>query len=125
MTSEPVLSYYDPQRELNLQCDSFKTGLDAALLQTGRPIAFASRALIDTETRYGQIERELLAVVFGLETFHQYTYGQNVIVQSDHKPLEIIKKTAVYTEVLREDTAAIAEVLNKTRVPPWQGNVFS
>ena len=53
------------------------------------PIA-ASRALTDVESRYAQIEKELLAVVFGLERFHLYTYGRPVNVQSDHKQLEII-----------------------------------
>ena len=101
VTSEPVLSYYDPQRELALQCDSSQTGLGAVLLQTGRPIAFASRAHTDTEIRYTQIEKELLAVVFGLEKFHQYTWGQDVIVQSDHKPLEIIMKKLLHTALKR------------------------
>jgi hypothetical protein len=34
--------------------------------------------------------------VFGLEKFHQYTYGQEVKVQSDHKPLEIIMKKPLH-----------------------------
>ena len=85
VTSDPVPNYYDSQRKLTLQCDSSKTGLGAALLQTGRPIAFASRALTDTETRYAKIDKSLLAVVFGLERFHQYAYGQDLIIQRDHK----------------------------------------
>ena len=39
---------------------------------------------------YAQIEKELLAIVFGVERFHQYTYGRRVVVDSDHKPLETI-----------------------------------
>jgi len=73
--TSPVLKYYDPKEELTLQCDASLTGLGASLLQNGQPIAFASRALTDVETRYAQIEKEMLAVVFGLERFHQYTYG--------------------------------------------------
>lgn len=38
------------------------------------------------ETRYSNIEREMLAVVFGLEMFHHYIWGH-----SDHKPLESIE----------------------------------
>ena len=45
-------------------------------MQDGQPIAYASRALLDAERRYAQIEKELLAVTFGLERFHQYTYGR-------------------------------------------------
>ena len=34
----------------------------------------------------------MLAVVFALQTFNQYVYGQTVTVQGDHKPLEVIAK---------------------------------
>ncbi|CAB3981308.1 Hypothetical predicted protein [Paramuricea clavata] len=37
-----------------------------------------------------QIEKELLAIAYGTERFHQYTYGRLVPVESDHKPLEVI-----------------------------------
>ena len=40
--------------------------------------------------RYAQIENEMLAIVFSLKKFHQYTYGRHVKIQSDHKPLESI-----------------------------------
>ena len=65
-------------------------GLRVALLQKGKPIAFASKALTGPETRYANIESELLAVVFGCERFYSYLYGQSVTVESDHKPLESI-----------------------------------
>ena len=75
-----------------IQCDASEKGLGAALLQEGQPTAFASRALIDTETRYAQIEKEMLATIFAAEKFDQYTFGHSVTVQSDHKPLESILK---------------------------------
>ena len=90
-TKAPILKHYGPTEELTLQSDASQTGLGAVLTQNGQP--HASRALSDTETRYAQIEKELLSVVFGLEKFHQYTHGQKVKVQTDHKLLEaIIKK---------------------------------
>ena len=93
VTTAPVLSlYYDPKAELEIQCDASQKGLGAALLQKGKPIAYASRALTETETKYTQIKRELLAIVFSMEKFHQYTFGCKVIVRSDHKPLESILK---------------------------------
>lgn len=86
----PVLKYYCPDEELTVQCDASDSGLGAALMQKGKPIAFASRALSQTERGYAQIEKEFLAMVFSVEKFHQYTYGRKVTVQSDHKPLETI-----------------------------------
>ena len=82
VTSKPVLKYYDPKLELTLQIDASETGIGAAILQDNQPIAYASRTLTDTETRYAQIEKELLSVVFGLQKFHQYTYGRKVYVTS-------------------------------------------
>lgn len=96
LTHAPVLAYYDPTKELRIQCDASGSGLGAALLQEGRPIAYTSRALTDTETRYAPIELEMLAIVFSLEKFHQYTYGRHTIVHSDHKPLESIMKKPLH-----------------------------
>ena len=74
---------------VTIQCDSSETGLGAALLQDGQPVAFASRTLTSTERGYAQIEKECLAIVFACERFNQYLFGRNsVSVQSDHKPLE-------------------------------------
>ncbi|GFO37708.1 retrovirus-related pol polyprotein from transposon 297-like protein [Plakobranchus ocellatus] len=65
-------------------------GLGAVLLQNDAPVAFASKSLTETEKRYANIERDLLAVVFGCERFHTYIYGKPVIIKSDHKPLQNI-----------------------------------
>ena len=59
------------------------------MLQLQQPVSFASRALTQTETRYAQIEKELLAIVFACEKFDVYIFGRDVVhVETDHKPLE-------------------------------------
>ena len=55
LTQAPVLAYFDSTKELLIQCGASGQGLDAALLQEGRPLAYASRALSYTETRYTTI----------------------------------------------------------------------
>ena len=95
ISTEPVLAHFDETKQLVVQSDASKDGLGAALLQSGRPLAYASRALTPSEQNYAQIEKELLTVVFAMERFHQYTYGRDVIVENDHKPLEIINKKAI------------------------------
>ena len=92
----PCLKYFDSSVPLVVQCDASEKGLGAALLQNGQPICYASRALTDVETRYAQIEKEMLAIVFSLERFHQYTFARHVTVHSDHKPLESILKKPLY-----------------------------
>ena len=93
ITSGPVLKYFDAKSQnLVLQCDSSRSGLGAVLLQNTQPIGYGSRSLTSAEQNYAQIELELLAVIYGLEHFHQITYGRPVEVHSDHKPLEVIAK---------------------------------
>ena len=94
LRSAPVLQFFDSKLPTRVQCDSSQNGLGACLLQNGRPVAYASRALTQTEQRYAQIEKENLAILFALEKFHTYVYERQVTVETDHKPLiSIFKKT--------------------------------
>ena len=88
-TAKP-LGYYDRQKAVIVQADASLRGLGAALIQDGRPIAFASKSLTGAESRYANIERELLTVVFACIRFNTYLQGCRFTVQSDHKPLEMI-----------------------------------
>ena len=98
----PVLQYFRPDQPITLSVDASSKGLGAVLLQNGHPIAYASRALSTTQQRYAQIEKEMLAVVFGCTKFHEYIYGvPNVKVESDHKPLETILKKPLYQAPVR------------------------
>ena len=95
ITREPVLKYFDPSKEVTLQCDASESGLGAVILQEGRPIAFSSRALKIIERNYAQIEKELLGIVHGCTRFDQYVYGRSITVQTDHKPLGTIFKKSL------------------------------
>ena len=75
VASTPVLRYYNLQEEVTLQCDASQSGLGAAVMQNGQPVAYASQALTPAETRYAQIEKELLAIVFACNRFETYIYG--------------------------------------------------
>lgn len=91
------LAYYDPSKEIVIQVDSSQHGIGAVLLQDGRPIEYASRALTISERNWAQIEKEALAVLYGLERFDQYTYGRAVTVENDHKPLSAILRKPLST----------------------------
>ena len=90
--SDTTLRYFNPSLLVTIQVDASQVGLGAALLQNGKPIAFASKALTKTECRYANIERDMLAAVFGVERFHTYIYGQSFTIESDQKPLEAISR---------------------------------
>jgi len=95
LSAEPIFAYYDVKKPVTISCDTSQSGLGALLLQDGKPVAYASRALTDPETCYAQIKKELLTVVFSFNRFHQYVYGKEVRVESDHKPLESITKKSL------------------------------
>ena len=84
------LRYYNRNKPVTLQCDASLKGLGVCIIQDNKPIAFTSKSLIDTETWYANIERELLAIIFGCEEFHTYLYIRSFVVETDHKPLEMI-----------------------------------
>ena len=78
----------------NSSSGCFSQGLGACLIQKhegkDQPIAFASKSLMDAETWYANIERELLAIVFACQCFSTYLFGRSFIAESDHKPLAMI-----------------------------------
>ncbi|XP_008189883.1 uncharacterized protein LOC103311865 [Acyrthosiphon pisum] len=76
LTSEPLLQYFDLNKKCTLSVDASKDGLGAVLLQNDYPVAYASKTLNDTQKQYAQIEKELLAILYGCERFKQYIYGK-------------------------------------------------
>ena len=92
LTSPRFLVHYDESKELILECDASDYGVGAVIshrMENGseRPIAYASRTLAPAERKYSQIDKEALALVFGIKKFHQFVYGRHVIIYTDHKPL--------------------------------------
>ena len=87
LASLPVLRLFDHSQPVVVSVDASPIGIGAVLLQSGQPVAYSSTSLAETQKRYFQIEKELLAIQFGLLRFKQYVYGQTVVVETDHKPL--------------------------------------
>lgn len=86
-TSAEVLRPSEVHQDL---ADTSQSGLGAGLLQKyedWQPIACASRSVTDAETRSAQIEKELLSITYACERFHQFVSGQEITVETDHKPL--------------------------------------
>ena len=104
LTQAPVLKYFDPDLPTVLQCHASMNGLGACILKQSHSIAYASRSLSPNECQYAQIEKELLAIVFGMEKFEGYTYGRKVHVNTDHKPLDSIMKKSLLSAPKRLQT---------------------
>ena len=92
LANAPILALYDPNKETKISADASSYGLGAVLLQkqednSWKPITFISRALTPTESRYAQIEKEALALVWACERCSDYIIGKSINAETDHKPL--------------------------------------
>eukprot|EP00731_Ephydatia_muelleri_P005994 Em0003g242a len=87
----PILAHFDTSKPIKLYCDASAVGIGACLMHViggqEQPVMYASRSLSKTEAKYAQIEREALAIIFAIKKFHQYLYGKEFILVTDHKPL--------------------------------------
>ncbi|BES89777.1 Hypothetical protein NTJ_02585 [Nesidiocoris tenuis] len=95
LASDRVLVPYDPKLPLVLATDASPVGLGCVLSHimpngSERPISFASRALNTTEQRYPQIDREALAIVWGVKRFFHYLYARRFTIVTDNKPVSHI-----------------------------------
>ena len=77
-----VLRHYRPELDLFLETDASNVAIGMTLLQSDSnereclyPIAYGSKTLTEAETRYANIEHELLGVVGALEKLHYFTFG--------------------------------------------------
>ena len=87
-----ALPYLDVNAETTLQMDASKKGLCACLIQNGKVICYASRALTKTEQNYQNLEREVLGSIWGMERFHYFLYEKEFTLETDQKPLVSIYK---------------------------------
>ena len=93
IASDLVLTRYDPNLPLQLACDASSVGIGVVLSHvvmpdyTERLISFASRSFSKAERNYAQIDKEALATVWGVKNFHNYLFGRDFTLLTDHEPL--------------------------------------
>ena len=95
-----LLVNIDFTKEIFIRCDSSQFGAGAVLFQLSdqgqeMPIAYASRKYTLAERNYCTFQQEAGAVVRALEKFACFFQGHPVTVQSDHKNLSWVKKSAM------------------------------
>eukprot|EP00731_Ephydatia_muelleri_P004849 Em0002g1025a len=86
-----TLVHYNLEAKIKISADASSHGVGAVLLQLEgkewKPVAFASRAMTETEGRYAQIEKEALAITWACGKFEDYVLGKWFTIETDHKPL--------------------------------------
>ena len=73
-----------------MYCDASSAGLGCVLMQSGRVVAYGSRQLKNHEQNYPTHDMELATVVFALNIWRHYLYGEQFEVHLDHKSLKYI-----------------------------------
>ena len=109
LSETPVLMTYNDDLKLKLACDASSYGVGAVLSHilpdnTERPIAFGSRTLNKHEKMYSQLDKEGVAIIFGVKKFHQYIYGRRFILEqtTKHFPAYLIATEQFQPLLLRD-----------------------
>ena len=97
-----TLKYFDSNLPIYIETDTSKKGIGIVMLQPDnsvenisctevpnnlRPVFYASKTLTATESNYSNNEHEILGIVFSVLHFKHFTYGRQVHIITDHKPL--------------------------------------
>ena len=90
LLQEPVLKLPDLMKLFVLRTDASGITVAAILLQENKgklyPVGYASKKLSLAEVKYPIIEKECLAVVWGIRRFKLYLAGKRFTLQTDHNP---------------------------------------
>ena len=66
------------------------------------PIAYASKKLLPRERNYSVIEKECLAIIWAIEKIRKYRFGEEFILEFDHKPLSFMQTAiALNSRIMR------------------------
>ena len=111
LSSENVLVHFDKNVPIGIACDASNIGIGAVLFHrfkdgSERPIANVSKTLTEAQRNYSQIQKEALAIVFGLKKFYQYLHGREFILVTDHRPLLAIFGSGKETPALAANRLA-------------------
>lgn len=125
----PVLQLPNLNQSFTVQTDASSAGIGAVLLQENggvlHPVCYASRKLLDRETRYSTIERECLAIVWGIGKFSKYLWGMHFILQTDHRPLTYLNTSRFKNSRIMRWALSLQEYRFSVESLPGTSNVLA
>jgi hypothetical protein len=127
LIESPILKLPDLEQTFILRVDASDVGLGAVLLQEHEdgkyPVAYASRKLLPRERNYSVIEKECLAVVWGVSKFHRFLFGKEFDLETDHQPLTYLNKVKMQNSRLMRWALALQPYRMRIRAIPGRENV--
>ncbi|GBG73514.1 hypothetical protein CBR_g16857 [Chara braunii] len=105
LATAPIWIRSDPSKQFILITDWQPEAISAILAQKGNDgrehvIEYASRTIPDERRNDSAPQGECYAVVWGIQHFHPYLYGQKFRLVTDHEPLLALKKLTNYTGMI-------------------------
>ena len=97
LSSALVLALPDFNKTFVVETDACNTGIGAVLMQEGHPICYISRALGPRQQALSVYEKELMAVVFAVQTWSAYLAHRPFIIKTDQKSLKYMMEQKATT----------------------------
>lgn len=125
-SQDVILSYPNFSKEFQLTTDASNYAIGAVLEQDSRPITFISRTLTKTEENYAANEKEMLAIVWALQSLRMYLYGTTkVVIYTDHQPLTFALSAKNNNAKLKRWKSRLEEYNHELRYKPGTSNVVA
>jgi hypothetical protein len=112
LVKAPLLKLRDFDKDFEIQSDAFDFVIGGVIVQDGRPVAFESKKLSETERRWPTHEKEMLAVIHCLKTWGHYIGSKDVVVWTDNVTLKYFATQPKLSskQVRWQDTLALFNV---------------
>ncbi|WVZ95786.1 hypothetical protein U9M48_041509 [Paspalum notatum var. saurae] len=125
LTTTPVLTLPDLQKDFVVYCDASRQGLGCVLMQDNRVVSYASRQLRAHEENYPTHDLELAAVVNALKIWRHYLIGNMCDIYTDHKSLKYIFTQSELNMRQRRWLELIKDYEQEIHYHPGKANVMA